>query len=378
MHKKRILICVGGSGGHIFPAQALAQQLLTKDKNCELLFVGGGLATNRFFDKQTFAYQEVSCGPLLVRNPLICMRSLSRLFRGWMNSKRILNDFKPHLVVGFGSYHTLPTLLAVKSLKIPLVLHAADSVPGKVIRLLSPYAEVTGIHFPEAAHWLKGKSCEVKMPLRDGFRFVSGTRGKAREYFHLDPKRLTILIMGGSQGATAINHLVMHAMKSLKEKLGSFQIVHFTGDPKVVQVFEEMYEQLGIQAYVKSFESRMDLAWSAADIAITRAGASSIAEQIEFEVPGILIPYPHGADQHQQKNAEFFTTKIGGAIRFSEKEMTPQKLVEVLKNMIKEERTLLKGMRRAIHLYKNSVRRKDLSELVFHFLEKRKSHERST
>lgn len=369
MSKKRILICTGGTGGHIFPAQALAQQLRAKNPDYELLFVGGGLSSNRFFDRDAFPYKEVLSGPFFVRNPFVWLRSCTRLFQGWLQSRNIIANFQPDVVVGFGSYYTFPTLMAAKSKKIPLILHAADSVPGKVIRFLSRYAEVTGIHFPEAARWLRGKTMEVKMPLREGYRFIPGLRLKARNYFQLEPKLLTILISGGSQGASAINQLTADMLiNHLKTKLEKFQVIHCTGDAKSAEILQATYKEQGILASVKSFEPRMDLAWTAADMTIARAGASSIAEQIEFEVPGVLIPYPHGSDNHQGKNAEFFVTKIGGGLRFAESSLTPEALAEAILNMIREEKTLLKGMRRAIHLYKNSARRRELCELIDHVL----------
>ncbi len=365
----RILICSGGTGGHVFPAQALAQQIMQRYKNVEILFAGGGLTANSYFDRKRFTYREVACGNFNWRKPFICLRSGWRIIKGFIQSIRIIRSFKPNLVVGFGSYYTVPTLLAAKMMRIPIVLHAADSIPGKVVRWLSKYAVATGINFPEAAHHLKGKSVEVGIPLREGYRKSSIGRKAGLEYFGLDSNRLTLLVFGGSQGALAINKMVVSALtQDLKPYLQYLQVIHYTGQAKNTEWVQKMYQENGVKACVKDFEKRMDFAWNVADLAISRSGASSIAEQIEFEVPGILIPYPFAMDNHQELNAEYFVTKIGGALRFSESQLNSKKLAEVIEKLITDNQSLLRGMQQAIRLHKHRPQQQDLCTLVHEIL----------
>lgn len=364
-----VLICAGGTGGHLFPAQALAQQLIKKFTDIDVLFAGGGLSSNPYFDRSAFSYREVDCGSFPLRKPLRCLRSCGKIMRGFFQSRKVFEEFSPDLVVGFGSYYTLPPLLAAKMRKVPIVLHAADSVPGKVIRLFSPYVSVTGIHFPEAAKYLKGKCLEVGLPLREGFRRSSIGRVAGREYFGLDHEKLTLLIFGGSQGAAALNKTALEAivdnLSDLKDKL---QIIHYVGNSKNVETVKNQYLEKGFKACVKEFEKRMDFAWNVADLVISRSGASSIAEQIEFEVPGILIPYPHAADNHQEKNAEFMTSRVGGALKFAEAQLKAFELADAIRKLVAHDQALLKGMQQAIHQHKHRPVQHDLCTVIYELL----------
>jgi UDP-N-acetylglucosamine--N-acetylmuramyl-(pentapeptide) pyrophosphoryl-undecaprenol N-acetylglucosamine transferase len=359
---KRVLISTGGTGGHIFPAIALAQQLLAEDPSCQIMFVGGNLSNNKYFDRETYDFCDISCGSFVSKNPSKMLLSLSRIARGVWQSQKIIKAFSPDVVVGFGSYYAFPPLVAARLLSVPLVLHEANSIPGKTIKFMSRWATLTGVHFPETLHLLSGNVVEVGMPLRTGFQRWSATLEQARGYFELDAKRMTILIFGGSQGSRAINESVTEALCRLKGL--SFQVIHVVGEPTTVKKIAEGYAKCGIDACVKTFESRMDLAWQAADCVVSRAGAGTIAEMIEFEVPGILIPYPHAADGHQDHNANFVESTVGGGLKLLEKDVTVERLVATLKAMIDPSEDILNGMRKAIRDYKLRSRTKDLVTIV--------------
>ncbi len=368
---RKVIITVGGTGGHIFPALALAKQLQRSAPDVKLMFVGGNLATNPYFDQGTFLYRSVDCSSLH-GNLLKYLKGAGSILRGWWQSRTAIREFKPDLIVGFGSYYTLPTLLAAKMLKVPIVLHEANSIPGKVNRLLARHAVVTGIHFPSAASLLDGKTLEVGMPLREGFHLGAITRVQARDYFFLDHDKITLLVFGGSQGAQAINKLVSDALtghyKGQKDRL---QVLHFTGDKTQAASIEKAYSDLGIRSCVKDFEKRMDYAWQSADLMISRSGAGTIAEQMEFEVPGILIPYPQASENHQNINADFMAKTVGGAVKFLEKQLTPALLAERIETILNHDHILLHSMRGAMRAYKRQERRKDLCALVLEILDKK-------
>lgn len=320
--EKKLIIATGGTGGHIFPAIALAHELEKEMPSHNILFVGGGLDTNRFFEKGKFPHQTIKCGSIIKKNPLALMKNFYGIGKGITQSLRIFKQFQPDLVVGFGSYFSFPVLFGAKLASVPFVLHEANSIPGKVIRIMSKHALVTGVHFPHTSRLLKGKNVVVGMPLRPKFKFGACSIEEAMEYFGIDSKKLTLLVFGGSQGAKALNFLISEALEKVS-KLTPYQLLHFTGDTSSVVLLQEKYKSLNINAIVKPFENRMDLAWRAADLMISRAGAGTIAEQLEFEVPGILIPYPAAADNHQDYNANFMADTIGGAFKFAEKDLTP-------------------------------------------------------
>lgn len=359
MHKK-ILITAGGTGGHVYPAQGLAQKLKKVSNNLDVLFVAGGLCSNRYFDRTSFSYKEVACSGLIHKNPIKLFRGFINLFKGVFQSIRFMKEYRPDVVVGFGSYYTVSTLLAAKLLKIPIVLHEANSIPGKANKWFAPYVKCVGIHFPATSTLLKGKTFEVGLPLREGYLRSATSRLDARAYFQLDDKTPTLLIFGGSQGAHAINNLIKESLKNgFKTPL---QVIHLTGDKTIIDELSTLYASRNIKACVKQFEGSMNLAWEAADLFIGRSGASTIAEAMEFEVPGILIPYPYAAENHQEKNADFFVEDVKGGVKLIEKGLTPEKLYGILEHEIKE--SSLKTRRQGIKTYKERPNKKDLCQLV--------------
>ncbi len=352
----KILIAVGGTGGHVFPAIGLAEQLKKIDASIEVLFTGGRLETNKFFNRTAFPYHPVSCGSLQMHRPLAAIGNVGRIGLGTWQSRKLLRDFQPDLVVGFGSFYTFPTLLASLWEKTPILLHESNSIPGKVNRLLSKYADCIGIQFPEAALHLKGNSRLVKTPLREGFRLGSVTRQEASRFYGLSPTLPTLLVFGGSQGAKAINALFSEAPFK-----GQLQILHFTGDASATPLLKEKYQRQGIPAVVKDFEPRMDMAWQAADCVISRSGAGTIAEQLEFEVPGILIPFPFATENHQEKNADYMVDQIGGASKLLEKDLTSARLGQEIERMLDGKYL---AMRESIRYYKGKTGIIELSALV--------------
>lgn len=298
----RVIIAAGGTGGHIFPAEKLGSEL--KEKKIEVVFAGAGLSTNRYFNKDRFSYYEIAPAK---RRPWA-------ILKGVYESFKVLRRFKPHLVVGMGSFHSFPLLFAALIMRVPFVLFESNAHPGKVIRLFSRWAVASAVQFKEAEEKLAGTVAVVKMPRRAEQKIDASL---ARQYFGLEIDRMTFLVFGGSQGAKSINHLFSEAIFPYRDRV---QVIHLAGTPENAEVLEKKYKEDGVSACVKSFEARMDLAWSAADMAICRAGATTVAEQIAFEVPGILIPFPKATDDHQTKNAECVKA-MGGALVFQEKSL---------------------------------------------------------
>jgi len=324
---KRVIISAGGTGGHLFPAQALAEQLLDRDKDIEILFVAGRLSTNQYFDQTRYSYRDLPCGQLTLTGGI-------NIFKGIIRARKILSDFSPDLVVGFGSYLTLPLLLAAKTKRIPIIVHEANSIPGKVNRLISPYSLATGVHFPSTKQYLKGNIVSVGMPLRKGFTTQKPSREEAANYFQLDRHRKTILVMGGSQGALAINHLILESLSLIKTT--PIQIIHFTGKNTDIKKIQETYSNFGASHFVSHYEKNTEYAWALADVAVTRSGASSLAEQIAFSVPGVLIPYPHATDDHQKKNALYAQDIFNGLRMVPQETCTKEILASHIDDLLED------------------------------------------
>lgn len=363
--KKRIVISAGGTGGHLFPAQALAEELTQQIPSVECLFIAGGLQTNRYFDRHNFSFQEIACSPLISKNPFNLCKGGINLLKGFFQCISILKNYHPQIVVGFGSYYTTPVLLAAKWLKIPIILHEANSVPGKANKWLDRFATCVALHFPSTASYFKTKSVLVGLPLRKGYQINTITRETAVAYYGLSSHQPIILICGGSQGAHAINQLIKKWIPLIKDR--TWQFIHLTGNKEEIIHLQTIYSSHGISAVVKQFEEKMQFAWQASDAFIGRSGASTIAESIEFEIPGILIPYPHATDHHQEKNADFLVEHVGSAQKLLEETLTAEILNNAIETLFDPKHMQIQ--KEAIRTYKKRPHQQSLCDLVLQMIQ---------
>lgn len=362
--KKNVLICAGGTGGHVFPAQALAQQFAREKDRFNILFAGGNLQSNPYFKQESFPFREISSGKFNKRRLLHSIWELRKTLKGFFQSLKLIKEFQPDVVVGFGSYYTFPLLLAAKFMRVPIVLHEGNAVPGTVNKLFSKAAKVTGVLFPETQRFLKGRTVEVGMPLRSGYTKNFGSVLKAKEYFGLDADKVTFLVFGGSQGALVINTHFCGALIELADRTRNFQVIHFTGDAVVSKEVAKVYESIGIDYCVKEFEEQMDQAYLASDLVISRAGAATIAELVEYELPSILIPYPYATDDHQTKNASIMEQKIKGSITVAQDKLNAEQLSNIIFSLFKGDRSKLKQLHENIRKHKGKAIEKDLKSLI--------------
>lgn len=296
-----------------------------------------------YFD-QTLPYREIDVATFSFFKPLQLFLGGIKIAGGVQQSRKILREFKPDLVVGFGSFYTLPLLVAAKLEKIPFLLHEQNALPGKVNRLFSRFAVQTAITFPNSKHYLKGKTTPVAFPLR------KNEGGGAWEYFGLE-KKPTLLVFGGSQGARILNEEIF----KLAPFLTQFQLLHFIGKQGEEVLFKKRYKELGISHVVKRFEKRFDLAMEVADFAICRGGASTIAELTKYELPAILIPFPYASEDHQVENSRYFVETIGGGKMLLESEIGA---------LGKEIPLNLEKYRQNMRLYKGKHVFKEFAELI--------------
>ncbi len=353
----KVVIATGGTGGHIFPAQILGKELL--DRGADVLFIGGGLKTNRYF-KQDLPYREInSCSPYKGG----WWKALWLIGSGVLQSFKILSSYKPEIIVGFGSFYTFPVLLAALIRQIPIILFEPNAIPGKVNRFFSRWSALSCVQFAGAKTLLKGRCVEVQVPTTEKRKVK---KEEACDYFYLKPDQFTFLVFGGSQGAQAINSLFSEAVGGLKETSPPFQVIHICGKTESADYIREVYAKRGIGACVKAFEDKMEFAWSAADLAICRSGAATVAEQISYAIPALFIPFPYATDNHQAKNAYFVEEEIQGAKVCLEKDLTTEKLQKVLQEMSSPER--LKTMQQALESFKTRSAKPFLSETIFNFL----------
>jgi len=323
----KVLIATGGTGGHLFPAQQTAKEL----SDCTILFAGHKLQMSPFFDRSV-PYEEIASSN---RNPF-------SILKGIWQSLRLVFRFKPDVVLGFGSFHSFPTLIAAVLLRKKIVLFEANCSFGKVIRFFAPFASKIALQFP--VEKIPKQAAFVPL-LPWGVKQEKIERKAAREFYHLEPNTFTILVFGGSQGAKFINETFCKAAKLLDFP---FQVIHLTGkeDPAIT------YSQRSV---IKPFEKQMGLAYAAADMAVCRCGAGTTAELIRFQIPSVLIPYPYAYD-HQRKNGEFLKQ---GARVLLQKDTTAETLAASIR-AVKEHLEFHTDALRKIALPKNT----DLSAII--------------
>ncbi len=350
----KVIFAAGGTGGHLFPAQGLAEQMLKQHPGIDLSFAGAKLSENAYFDKVKYPFRDIPSATPLRGNIFKAFRSIGSLFQGIVHSLALLSEKKPDLVIGFGSFHAFPVLCAAVIKKIPLILFESNSIPGKVIKLFSKRAIVTAVYFEEAKQHLKGKTIEVEIPIAR----QSIPKEQACRALGLDPSIPTLLVFGGSQGAKQINHHLVEALPLLK----SFQLIHLTGNEEMAKQVNQLCATLQIPCYAKKFEADMEKIWSAADFAVCRSGAMTVSEILHYEVPAILIPYPTASDQHQLKNALFMEQKVGGAILCPESSLSTASLCEKIIRF-----AILEKKERIVN-FKKQNKKENLGGLITKFL----------
>ena len=358
---KKIVIAAGGTGGHLFPAESLALSLRETIPNLDICFMGKGLSTTPRFSR-SFPFQDISAANLS-KNPMKLVVNSLKMAYGTANSLRFLRAFRPDLVVGFGSYHVVPTLLAASLLQLPIILHECNAIPGKVNRLFSRKAMWTGLFFNQAKEKLAGMTRQVDIPMRKEMKnpLLRPNRIEALNYYGLEPNRKTILVFGGSQGALGVNKLFTEALTFMDCQ--QLQVLHCTGS---VDDMARWYQNRGILSHVTAFEPKMHYAYAAADCVIARSGASSIAETMMYELPTIFIPYPHAADNHQYHNARFVVETIGAGVLHEESTLHPELLANEI-NTILHDNTLAM-MKSRLNRYNRETKIDDFCDLIGQFL----------
>lgn len=339
----KVLIAAGGSGGHIFPAIALASTLL-KDENYDLdiRFVGSNkVLDRRIFEKEGLDFSLLSANKLPYRVTLGALIFFVRLFFDLVKSFFIVISYKPDVVVGFGGYVSVPVIFVSYLFRVPRVVHEQNVVPGRANRLLFKMADVIAVSFRETIEYLgpdKRKALFTGNPIRASILKDAKESGKGA--LGLDESKFTILVIGGSQGAHTLNETFIKAMREIDEEIKkSLQIIHITGLKDYGWAREE-YGILGIEHRVYSFIDRIEKAYSASDLIVTRSGASCIFEIAFFGRPMILVPYPF-ALSHQSENAKVFSQN-GAAIIIDERDLSAGSFKDDILNLLGDEGRLNK------------------------------------
>lgn len=335
----KVVLAAGGSGGHIVPALSASKAL--REHGIEVILLGKGLQNHPSLLGCTINYKEIPSGlPTLVR-PIHSLRSLRSLYRGYKKAKEELKRFSPNLVIGFGSYHSLPILLAALRKRIPIVLHEQNLLPGRINRVFAPVAKGIGVTFSPVIKQFSGFAQEVTLPKRA----VSSKYPLADSLPNYSP---IICVVGGSQGARRLNFQVPDALVSVAKSYPHMYVHHIVGPQGDIGSIQNVYTQGRVACCVKSFEDNMLDVLLSADLVIGRAGATILDEILWAKVPAILIPYP-GAYRHQEENAKFFTYQVGGGSMILEKYLSQELLEEHI--FLALDSKMMKNRREALQQY---------------------------
>ena len=345
----RILVAGGGTAGHVFPAIATGRRL-AEDHGAEVVFVGtpGGQEA-RLVPAAGFELFEVQARPLLrkasvstLRAPFVALASMRRC-RPLVESA--------DAVLGMGGYVSGPAVAAAWRAHRPIVLHEQNAVPGLANRLLSRVASVTALSFAEAARRLprRARTEVTGNPIRESVAAVPGDRERlakeAYEDLNLDPARRTLVIFGGSQGALHLDRAAVGACSLLRDR-ADLQVLLLTGSAHLEAVRRGLPSGAALRVRALGFLDRMELAYAIADVVVSRAGATTIAEVTACGIPAILVPYPYATAGHQEANARA-AQRAGAASVLLDDLLTAEELAERVEGVLDHDERLRSMAERA-------------------------------
>ena len=358
MREKKVIICGGGTGGHLFPALALGRKLKEKNPNIKITFVGG----SRKLEKELMQYYEADFIPLKIEGlkgmGLKIIKALFILPFSFLKSFSILKRLKPHLVIGAGGYSSGPIVMLAAWLKIPTLIMEQNRHPGFTNRTLLRWANTAAVAFENSLKEFKGKGIYTGNPVRDEFYNL---KAKPRN------SKLSILIFGGSQGSHFLNQGIINMLSYLMKDKHNLVISHQTGE-KDYEWVKNSYAACGLKnVTVAPFFHNMAEYYQKSDLIICRAGATTLSELIAAQKASLLVPFAAAADNHQTFNARELEN-IKGAEIILEEEFSPGSLAGKIRSFIfnKEKINLMEKNLSQLKI-ENSAER--ISDLCFELME---------
>jgi UDP-N-acetylglucosamine--N-acetylmuramyl-(pentapeptide) pyrophosphoryl-undecaprenol N-acetylglucosamine transferase len=339
------VIACGGTGGHLFPGIAVAEALRERGHNVLLFVSEKEIDSLAISTRSQFRFEKLpTIGLPSIYSPAI-FGFIRRFIESLSRCRSIYQNFKPQVVLGMGGFTSTAPILAGRMRGISTLLHESNAIPGKANRLASKMVRAVLLGFKEAAQFFPQARTEITgTPIRNELQPLD--RVSARQKLGLQPNITTMLVMGGSQGASGINQAMIKSLPLLRET--PIQVVHLSGARDERQVADH-YRRERIPALVASFYHHMEEVYSAADFAIARSGAASLAELASFELPAILVPFPYATEDHQTRNAEIFA-RAGAAFVMKESELTPELFAQKIRDMIAHPEQLRKMAERSARL----------------------------
>ncbi|MBE86301.1 MAG: undecaprenyldiphospho-muramoylpentapeptide beta-N-acetylglucosaminyltransferase [Verrucomicrobiales bacterium] len=354
---RRVAIACGGTGGHLFPGIAVGDALVAR--GCEVTLLVSPKEVDQTAVKSAYGMDVESLSMIgLAGNPL---KFGCKFIRSTNSCRKLFFKKPPAAVLAMGGFTSLPPVIVGKIMGAKIFLHEANAVPGRAVRMLSSFADEVFVQFPDSlSRVLGGNVRATGLPVRATMEPVP--KADARTVLGLADDLPVLLIMGGSQGAEAINRAVLGSLPYLAKLLPKIQFIHLTGNRNSDPI-RSAYDTLGLRAVVRPFLTEMEYALGAADLVISRAGASSLAEFSSMELPAILVPYPSAVDDHQRLNARTFV-EMGAARCFHQKQLTPSLLTQQLKELLGRP-VKLKKMGEAMKQWKSDCATEEVVKRIY-------------
>lgn len=331
-----IVFAGGGSGGHLSPGLAIAERLITVAPEIGSVF----LCSDRTVDAMMLREAGANFLPMPARPPSLRPMALLRFVRAWFAAaaaaERALRACGARHVVSLGGFVSAPVVRRARAMGIPVTLLNLDATPGRANRSVARWASQvwSAVHAKGLPGW---DGAVTGFPVRRS-AIAPGDAARCRVELGLDPARHTLLVTGASQGATSLNRFMPHFAEQRASLLSGWQVLHLAGSmpDAAITALAERYARAGVQARVVPFLHRMGLAWGAADVALTRAGANSVAEAALNRVPCLFVPYPYHRDLHQRENARELVEAGAAAIALDaiEPEANMQVMGRLLESLV--------------------------------------------
>src|SRR6267154_3797076 len=347
----RVILAGGGTGGHVMPALAIARELQSH-YSAECCFIGTsrGIET-RLVPAAGFPLELIHVGALNQVSLATRVKTLLGLPLAVLSSLRIMREFRPDVMIGVGGYASGPAMLAAALSRVPTVAFEPNVVPGFANRRVAPFVSAAAVHFEETKKYFR--NCRVTgVPVR-------------AEFFELPQREPatppTVLVFGGSQGARAINQAMTGAMATLRGRIPGIKVLQQTGE-RDYDTTVAAYAKVGMPVEVLKFMDDMPAMFARADLIVSRAGASTVAEIAAAGKPSVFVPFPKAADDHQRRNAEAMQS-AGAAGMLEERDLTPAKLADTIGELLSDP-VKLKGMSAAAKGMAHPNATRDIAELA--------------
>ncbi|BCJ91413.1 UDP-N-acetylglucosamine--N-acetylmuramyl-(pentapeptide) pyrophosphoryl-undecaprenol N-acetylglucosamine transferase [Terrihabitans soli] len=353
-----VLLAAGGTGGHLFPAEALAAELAKRGVPVDLITDPRAKEyAGNFPARAVYAVDSATFGS---KNPLAIFKAAAKIGLGFGESARLIRKLKPRALVGFGGYPSLPPLLAGQLLGVPTIIHEQNAVMGRANRILAPRATRIGMGFPNLTNAKPGlleKATHVGNPVREAVRTAASTYAAPEAG---GPIRL--LSFGGSQGARIMSVTVPPAIAALEPELRARLKIVQQSRPEDLEHAEEIYRKAGVKAELSPFFRDLPQRMADAHLVIARSGASTVAELCVIGRPSFLVPLPHSLDNDQLENARSLEAAGGGTL-VPQAEFTPANLARLLTDLLAKPQTL-SGQAKAASAYARPDAAARLADLV--------------